>query len=294
MADRKPEWLKIKTNSDTKNILETKKMLSRLSLHTVCKEANCPNLMECFGKRTATFMIMGRTCSRNCRFCNIESSKPSPLDKNEPEHIAEAVKEMGLKHVVITSVTRDDLSDGGSGHFAETIKAVKKYNKNTVVEVLIPDFKGDKKALSLVIDAGPEIINHNVETVPRLYHNVRPQADYRQSLEVIKKSKILAEISGKNIFSKSGIMVGLGETKEEVLDLFKDLREADCDILTVGQYLAPSSKHYPVSEYIHPDIFDFYKEEAENLGFKSTASGPFVRSSYNAKEVMEEAASNKH
>ena len=286
MADRKPEWLKIRLNTNSSNIAEVKKMLSRLSLHTVCEEANCPNLMECFGKRTATFMIMGRICSRNCRFCNVESSSPTPLDSSEPDHIAQAVKELNLKHVVITSVTRDDLPDGGALHFAETIKAVKDLNSNVIVEVLIPDFKGDEDGLKLVIDAGPEIINHNVETVPRLYPEVRPQADYRQSLGVISNAKK----GGRTVFSKSGIMVGLGETKEEVLDLFKDLRDADCDILTIGQYLAPSKKHYPVAEYIHPDLFAFYKEEAENMGFKSVASAPFVRSSYNAAEVMERAA----
>ena len=293
MAERKPEWLKIKINSNPENISEVKKMLSRLSLHTVCEEANCPNLMECFGKRTATFMIMGRTCSRNCRFCNVESSIPESLDQKEPEHIAEAVKELGLRHVVITSVTRDDLPDGGAEHFSETIKAVKKINSNVIVEVLIPDFKGDEKALSLVIEAGPEILNHNVETIPRLYPEVRPQADYRQSLNVIRNSKILSGKSGKSIFSKSGIMVGLGETREEVLSLFRDLREADCDILTIGQYLAPSARHYPVAEYIHPDLFSFYREEAEQMGFKSTASAPFVRSSYNAAEVMKQASGKK-
>jgi len=286
VADRKPEWLKIRLNTNSSNIAEVKKMLSRLSLHTVCEEANCPNLMECFGKRTATFMIMGRICSRNCRFCNVESNSPTPLDSSEPDHIAQAVKELNLKHVVITSVTRDDLPDGGAFHFAETIKAVKDLNRNVIIEVLIPDFKGDEEGLKLVIDAGPEIINHNVETVPRLYPEVRPQADYRQSLDVIRNSKM----TERNIFSKSGIMVGLGETKDEVLDLFKDLRDADCDILTIGQYLAPSKKHYPVAEYIHPDLFAFYKEEAENMGFKSVASAPFVRSSYNAAEVMERAA----
>jgi lipoic acid synthetase len=289
MADKKPEWLKIKINNST-NVSDIKKMLSRLSLHTVCEEANCPNQMECFGKRTATFMIMGRICSRNCQFCNVESNHPTPLDNSEPEHIAEAVKELKLKHVVITSVTRDDLPDGGTLHFAETIKAVKRLNTKVIVEVLIPDFKGDEDGLKLVIDAGPEIINHNVETVPRLYPEVRPQADYRQSLDVIKNVKK----QGMNIFSKSGIMIGLGETKDEVLELFRDLRKADCDILTVGQYLAPSKKHYPVSEYIHPDVFAFYKEEAEKMGFKSVASGPFVRSSYNAAEVMEKAESQKN
>jgi lipoyl synthase len=288
MADKKPEWLKIKINNNT-NVSDIKKMLSRLSLHTVCEEANCPNQMECFGKGTATFIIMGRICSRNCQFCNVENNPPTPLEKLEPEHIAEAVKELKLKHVVITSVTRDDLPDGGAAHFADTIKAVKRLNTKVIVEVLIPDFKGDENGLKLIIDAEPEIINHNVETVPRLYPGVRPQADYLQSLNVIKNVKKL----GINFFSKSGIMVGLGERQDEVLDLFKDLRNVDCDILTIGQYLAPSKKHYPVSEYIHPDVFAFYKEEAEKMGFKSVASGPFVRSSYNAAEVMEKAESLK-
>ena len=288
MRERKPEWLKIRVSSSS-NISDVKEMLSRLSLHTVCEEANCPNQMECFSKRTATFMIMGRTCTRNCRFCNVENNLPVPLDKNEPDHISEAVKELKLRHVVITSVTRDDLPDGGAAHFAETIRAVKKACKNVIVEVLIPDFRGDSRALSEVIEAGPEIINHNVETVPGLYKEVRPQADYIQSLNVIRGIRE----KGNNIFSKSGIMVGLGEKQEEVLSLFRDLRNAECDILTVGQYLAPSSKHYPVKEYIHPDHFRFYEEEALKIGFKSVASGPFVRSSYNAAEVLENALRKK-
>jgi lipoic acid synthetase len=282
MNSPKPEWLKIKVRSN-ENMAEVERMLSRLSLHTVCEEANCPNRMECFSKRTATFMILGKFCTRNCTFCNVEKNAPLPPDPEEPAHVAKAAKELGLKHVVITSVTRDDIPDGGAGHFAKVIGEIRKTNKNIIIEVLIPDFKGDAGALSVVVNALPHIINHNVETVPRLYLEVRPQAVYERSLELLKNVKAMNE----GIYTKSGIMLGLGEKREEVLKVFEDLREADCDFLTVGQYLAPSKKHHPVVEYIHPDEFERYRKAALDMGFRQVASGPFVRSSYQAEKLLE-------
>jgi lipoic acid synthetase len=277
----KPEWLRIRVRNNSK-ISQVEEILERFSLHTVCEEANCPNRMECFSRKTATFMILGRVCTRNCRFCNVEGGAPTPVDENEPYHVAEAVKELGLLHVVITSVTRDDLQDGGAGHFARTVEAVRNKCPGTIVEVLIPDFKGDKAALETVVKAAPDIINHNVETVPRLYSEIRPQARYERSLEVLKNVKSM----DKKIYTKSGLMVGLGESVDEVLEVFKDLRDVGCDFLTVGQYLAPSKKHYPVKEYVHPDVFSEYKQKALDMGFSYVASSPLVRSSYNAKEAL--------
>lgn len=282
MDQRKPDWLRIKAHSG-KSREEVEEMLSRLSLHTVCEEANCPNMSECFSRRTATFMILGNFCTRNCTFCNVQKNKPQAVDPEEPIRVAQAVKELNLRHVVITSVTRDDLPDGGAEHFAEVIGSIKELDKNVVVEVLIPDFQGSLEALSKVAEAKPEIINHNVETVPHLYPEVRPMAVYARSLELLRNVKAL----DGDIFSKSGIMVGLGEKEPEVLEVFRDLREAGCDFLTVGQYLAPSKKHHPVVEYIHPDVFQRYKEQALNLGFKYVASAPLVRSSYLADKALE-------
>ena len=280
MEIRKPDWLKVKIRSgpETNTVNE---LLNRLSLHTVCEEANCPNLMECFSKKTATFMILGSQCTRNCRFCNVTKGKPELVDEEEPMNVANAVKELGLKYVVITSVTRDDLDDGGAGHFVKVIESIKEINKDTIVEVLIPDFKGDQLALKKVVDAKPEVINHNVETIPRLYSTVRPMAIYERSVKLLENVKKM----DKNILTKSGIMLGLGEKEDEVVELMKDLLEVDCDMLTIGQYLAPSKKHHPVIEYIHPDQFDRYKEIGMDLGFKFVASSPLVRSSYNAGEV---------
>lgn len=278
---RKPEWLRIDLNKG-RSLDYIKEMLEKLSLNTVCKEANCPNRMECFSKKTATFMILGRQCSRNCKFCNVSHGELQNVDPNEPENVAKAAIELGLKHVVITSVTRDDLADGGAGHFVEVIKAIKALDKKIVVEVLIPDLKGDKEALKKVVDAKPEIINHNIETVPRLYDEVRPEAIYKRSLELLKNVKLM----DNNIFTKSGIMVGLGEKEEEVLEVLKSLREVGCDYLTIGQYLAPSKKHHPIIEYVHPITFQKYKEEAIMLGFSFVASNPLVRSSYNAAEMF--------
>ena len=282
---RKPEWLKVKSNTGKENI-EVMNMLRTLHLHTVCEEAGCPNCGECFGKRTATFMILGNNCTRNCRFCVVTKGIPTPVDAMEPQNIAEAVKKLGLRHVVITSVTRDDLPDGGANHFAEVITAIKTElkDKSPIIEVLIPDLQGDFDALKTIIKAKPDIINHNIETIPRLYSTVRPMAIYERSLELLKRVKE----TNPEITTKSGIMVGLGESFEEVLLVFKDLLANKCEILTVGQYLAPSKLHHPVIEYVHPQTFDEYKKQGETLGFKYVASGPLVRSSYMAEKAYEE------
>ncbi len=278
---RKPEWLKIKLNQG-RSLDYVKDILNRFSLNTVCEEANCPNRMECFSKKTATFMILGSECSRSCRFCNVSHGQLEKVSREEPENVANAVIELGLKHVVITSVTRDDLADGGAGHFAKVIKSIKSRDEKIVVEVLIPDFQGDEEALKKVVDAKPEIINHNIETVSRLYDEIRPEAIYERSLKLIKNVKLM----DGNIFTKSGIMVGLGEDEDEIIEVLKDLREVGCDYLTIGQYLAPSKKHQSVIEYIHPTTFKMYKDKALKLGFGFVASDPFVRSSYNAAEMF--------
>jgi len=261
-----------------------KAMLRDLSLNTVCEGAACPNISECFNKGTATFMILGNNCTRNCRFCNIDNGRPSIVDDKEPDNIAEAVVRLGLKHVVITSVTRDDLSDGGSTQFANTIKAIRTQNKNVKIEVLIPDFNGSLSSLKTVLDASPDILNHNLETVSRIYSEVRPQGDFFQSLDVLRAAKKIAKT---RIYTKSGLMVGLGETEEEVVSVMLDLKLADCDFLSIGQYLSPSKEHYPVKEYIEPKIFDYYKDKAMELGFLSVASAPYVRSSYLADEYWD-------
>lgn len=280
MERRKPEWLKVKYRNSAE-VMEVQRLMKDLSLHTVCQEANCPNLIECFGRKTATFMILGNYCTRNCRFCNVESNRPQPVDPLEPEHVADAVSKLGLRHVVITSVTRDDLVDGGASHFAQIIEAIRARNHAVVIEVLIPDLKGDTDALAKIITAKPQILNHNVETVPRLYQDVRPQAIYERSIQLLDNAKQL----NPNLLTKSGIMVGLGEKTEEVHQLFHDLRAVDCDLLTIGQYLAPSKSHYPVIDFIEPEMFDLYKVKALKLGFKHVASAPLVRSSYHADQV---------
>lgn len=279
---KKPEWLKIRLKNG-RNLDYVNEILKKFSLNTVCEEANCPNRMECFSKKTATFMILGSECTRNCKFCNVSHKKTQEVNPKEPENIAKAVEELGLTHIVITSVTRDDLPDGGAQHFADVVKSIKSYNPKIVVEVLIPDFEGNIDALMKVVKSKPEIINHNIETVPRLYSEVREMAEYQRSLEVLKNIKDI----DKNILTKSGIMLGLGEEEAEVMEVLKDLRQVGCDFLTIGQYLAPSVKHYPVKEYISPSIFDKYKEEALKLGFSFVASGPLIRSSYNAAEMFE-------
>ncbi|MGB9809038.1 MAG: lipoyl synthase, partial [Caldanaerobacter sp.] len=245
---RKPEWLKVRILSEDLNRMEA--FLKNMGLNTVCQSANCPNMGECFARRTATFMIMGNICTRNCRFCAVEKGHPQPLDEEEPGRVAEAARRLGLKHVVVTSVTRDDLPDGGASHFAKTIYELKKL-PGVTVEVLVPDFMGNEEAIRTVVEAKPDVINHNVETVPRLYSRVRPKADYIRSLNLLKKVKELDPL----ILTKSGIMVGLGETEEEVIEVMKDLRDIDCDMMTIGQYLRPSHKHIEVAEYVTPEQF---------------------------------------
>lgn len=278
---RKPRWLRVNMQ-DLQKEEAVKKILKNLSLNTVCQEANCPNRIECFSNKTATFMVLGTQCSRNCRFCNVTHNALEPVDPEEPENVAKASLELGLKHVVVTSVTRDDLPDGGAAHFAKVINAIRAVNKKIAIEVLIPDFQGDLESLKKVTDSKPDIINHNIETIPRMYEKVRPQADYRQSLEVLGNVKNLEP----SIFTKSGIMVGLGETPKEVHHVMEDLRRYQCDFLTVGQYLAPSKDHYPMEEYITPEVFKEYKKKAESLGFSFVASDPLVRSSYKAAEML--------
>ena len=282
MENRKPDWLKIKISSSSQlnNVVD---MIKKLNLHTVCEEANCPNLMECFSKKTATFMILGRECTRNCTFCVVSKNAPMTVDSQEPFHVAQAVTQLGLKYVVITSVTRDDLPDGGADHFAKVIEAVKKASASTAIEVLIPDFQGNRDALYQVVKSKPKVINHNIETIKRLYPEVRPMANYDRTLELLKRVKEM----DANIYSKSGFMVGLGETQEEVIELLYDLRKFGCEIVTIGQYLAPSKKHHPVIEYVTPEIFSIYKKKAEEMGFKYVASSPLVRSSYHAGEAFE-------
>ena len=278
--ERKPEWLKIKYKTN-KNSADVTKILQTYGLNTVCDEAMCPNKAECFSNRTATFMILGNNCTRRCTFCNVNKDIPSEPDPKEPGKIAKAVKELLLEYVVITSVTRDDLPDGGAFVFAECINRIKELDQSIKVEVLIPDFKGDIESLRTVIKAKPFVLNHNVETVERLYPEVRPQGVYQRSLELLKNVK---DIDG-SIYTKSGIMVGLGETKDEVMQTIKDIADCGVKLLTIGQYLAPSKAHHKVIEYVHPDVFAEYKKEALKLGFLFAASGPFVRSSYNAKEA---------
>ena len=275
-----PDYLK-RGLINTEKTKTVRRILKEKCLNTVCEEARCPNKAECYSKDTATFMIMGDTCTRNCRFCNINSGCPNPLDKDEPKHVAEAVKELGLNYAVITSVTRDDLPDGGAKHFANTILEIKKLSPNTKVEVLIPDFKGDINALNTVLEAKPDVLNHNVETVPNLYKKVRPQAIYERSLEVLKYSKTKAK-------TKTGIMVGLGETTDDLISLFKDLKTIDLDILTIGQYIRPSKQHIKVEKYYTPEEFEKLKELALNEGIKTVVSSPLVRSSFKAFEAFKE------
>lgn len=278
--DQKPDWLKVSYRKSGYTE-EVEKLLKELGLNTVCEQANCPNLGECFSKRRATFMILGNTCTRKCTFCNVSKGEPSVVDELEPVNIAKAVEAMEARHVVITSVTRDDLPDGGAAHFAKVIKEIQALDKNVVVEVLIPDFKGSEESLNTVIDAKPHIINHNLETVPDLYAGVRPQAIYRQSLQLLKRVKE----RDPRIYTKSGIMLGLGETWDQVISLLEDLKRVDCDFITIGQYLRPSPKHHPVIEYVHPDVFEKLGKVAKEMGFSYVASAPLVRSSYNAEEV---------
>lgn len=273
----KPGWLRkrLPTGKITKRIEEN---LLRNNLHTICQEGCCPNQGECFAKGVAAFLIMGNVCTRNCRFCAVASGKPTPLDPGEPERLADEINGMGIRFAVITSVTRDDLPDGGANRFVEVIHAIRERCPEVGIEVLIPDFNGLPSAVRSIVDAGPEVINHNVETVSRLYPEVRPQANYDQSVGVIRMVKKMDEY----MVTKSGIMLGLGETTKEVIMLMADLIRAGCDILTIGQYLCPSENHHPVAEYVRPERFDEYKKIGMKMGFRDVASGPFVRSSYQA------------
>jgi lipoyl synthase len=282
MEKRFPPWL-VKKLTHSEDVHRTKALLRKKGLHTVCESARCPNIWECFSKPTATFMIMGDVCTRECRFCGVKKGSPAPVDVSEPEKVAETVEILELKHAVITSVTRDDLDDGGAGHFARTVESIRRKRPGVTIEILTPDFQGSKEALRTAVLSMPDIFNHNLETIPRLYPVVRPEADYQRSLEFLKNIK---EIKG-DILTKSGIMVGLGETYAEVIDVMEDLRKADCDIVTIGQYLMPTKESVPLKEYISPEIFERYKEEIEGMGFLHVFSGPFVRSSFNAEIVME-------
>lgn len=275
---RLPEWIKTKGFS---GIHDVKHILRSYRVSTVCEEARCPNIGECYPRPAATFMILGSKCTRNCGFCSVESSRPEPPDPGEPERVALAAKELGLKYVVITSVTRDDLPDGGAGDFAQTVYAVKRHIKEAKVEVLTPDFKGDVNAINTVMDSRPDVYGHNVETVPRLYHVVRPQADYIRSLSILGYAKKISPDTN----TKSGLMLGLGETLKEVIDVLRDLNDAGCDFVTIGQYLRPSKKNLSVVEYIKPDMFERLRLIAIDMGFKYVASSPLVRSSMNAEEM---------
>jgi lipoic acid synthetase len=281
VVERRPEWLKVRAPGGD-DYHQVKGLLRTLGLHTVCEEAHCPNIGECFAQGTATFLILGDVCTRGCRFCAVAKGQPLALDREEPERVARAVARLGLRHAVITSVTRDDLPDGGASIFAEVIRKIHTYLPGCSVEVLIPDFQGSLEALRLVLAAGPEVLNHNIETVPRLYHRVRPGAIYARSLELLRRAKDLAP----NIRTKSGLMMGLGEDGDEVLATLRDLRVAGCDMATIGQYLQPSAWHLPVARFYRPEEFAALRAEALRLGFAHVESGPLVRSSYHAHAAV--------
>ena len=279
---RKPDWLKRRLpTGETFN--QVRELIEAGKLHTVCQEAKCPNIWECYSHRTATFLILGERCTRNCRFCSVAAGLPEPLDLDEPGRVAEAVERMGLKYAVVTSVTRDDLPDGGAAHFAATIGEIRRRVPEAEIEVLIPDFQGDRAALETVLRARPDVLNHNIETVPRLYSRVRPRADYRRSLELLRRAGESAPL----IPTKSGMMLGLGERPEEIRQTLQDLREVGCRILTLGQYLQPSPTHLPVEAYIPPEDFENWRKAALELGFSEVASAPFVRSSYHAQKSFQ-------
>jgi len=284
-TEGKPRWLRRKLPSGP-NYERIRHLIRDRRLTTVCQEAMCPNQFECFAKGTATFMILGERCTRNCRFCAVGHGAPGTPDAEEPSRVAEAVGILGLRYSVITSVTRDDLADGGAAHFVATVRAIRAQHPQTLIELLIPDLQGDRQALATILDAGPEVLNHNLETVARLYPRVRPEANYQRSLEMLRQSKILAP----GTVTKSGIMVGLGETAAELRQLFHDLRQADCDILTIGQYLQPSKAHLEVTRFVPPDDFEAMAAEAMALGFGAVAAAPFVRSSYQAEALFRQAS----
>ena len=278
---KKPDWIRVRAGSPSTRFYEIKQILREHKLHTVCEEASCPNIGECFGKGTATFMIMGDKCTRRCPFCDVGHGRPDPLDADEPANLAKTIAALKLKYVVITSVDRDDLRDGGAGHFVDCIRAVREQSPTTTIEVLVPDFRGrDQRALDILMAAPPDVMNHNLETIPRLYKEARPGSDYAFSLNLLKQFK--ARVPG--VPTKSGLMVGLGETDDEILATMRDMRAHDIDMLTIGQYLAPSGHHLPVRRYVHPDVFKMFEREAQAMGFTHAAVGAMVRSSYHADE----------
>ena len=278
---KKPDWIRVRAGSPTTRFYEIKQILRESQLHTVCEEASCPNIGECFGKGTATFMIMGDKCTRRCPFCDVGHGRPDPLDVNEPENLARTIARLKLKYVVITSVDRDDLRDGGSQHFVHCIQRTRELSPGTTIEILVPDFRGrDDRALEILTAAPPDVMNHNLETIPRLYRQARPGSDYAFSLNLLKKFKALHPA----VPTKSGLMVGLGETDDEILQTMRDMREHGIDMLTIGQYLAPSTSHLPVRRYVHPDTFKMFEARAQEMGFSHAAVGPMVRSSYHADE----------
>jgi lipoic acid synthetase len=288
---KKPDWLKIKIGDPT-NSNAVLKLIEGLKLHTVCQEAKCPNIFECWTDKTATFMLGGDTCTRHCGFCAVNKGKPMDLDPDEPRHVAEAVHHLQLAHAVITSVNRDDLPDGGANHWAETILKVRELNPECKVEVLIPDFNGDEAALNAVLVARPDVLNHNTETIARLYRRVRPDAKYDQTLELLDRAAKFRDKYFPSMLTKSGIMAGLGEEFEEVVELMRDLRKSDCNIMTIGQYLQPYERRLPVERYVTPEEFAEWKRIGEDMGFKHVESSPLTRSSYHARQQTESGESS--
>lgn len=287
MTERLPSWFK-KRMPPPGVMAEMNTLLGSLHLNTVCQSAICPNIGDCFTRHTATFLILGNTCTRNCTFCAVNKGEPEPLDVNEPEHIVEAVGKLNLRHVVITSVTRDDLPDGGAEHFSRVINLLKRQDRQMTVEVLVPDFEGSLAALEIVMAAHPDVLNHNVETVPRLYPEVRPMADFKRSVELLRAAKTI----DPGAITKSGLMVGLGETTDEVRDVMVSLREAGCDMLTIGQYLQPSPRHHPVISFVPPEQFDEFARLGKQMGFREVASAPLVRSSFEAASLFGKIGTN--
>jgi len=287
----RPDWLKVRIRANG-GFDRVNDLIKDLSLHTVCQEARCPNIFECWSEGTATFMILGDICTRHCGFCAVGKGKPAALDRDEPRHVGEAVKQLGVKHAVVTSVNRDELPDGGALHFAQTIYWIRRLNPGTRVEVLIPDFCGNQQALNVVLGARPDVLNHNTETVARLYKRVRPDAKYEQSLELLRRAH--SRKPEHPLLTKSGLMVGLGEDVGELIDTFRDIAETGCDILTLGQYLAPTAKHIPIEKYYAPDEFAYLKSEALAMGFRYVEAGPLVRSSYHAGRHTQGAAGTAH
>ena len=280
MRARLPVWFKQKL-PDPQIMATMKSLIDGLSLHTICQSAVCPNIGECFSQKTATFLILGAVCTRNCTFCAVKKGEPTLVDEEEPQHILEAVERLGLRYVVITSVTRDDLPDGGASQLTKTIMMLRANKKDVIVEVLVPDFLGSADAVRAVVEAGPQVINHNVETVPNLYQKVRPEADYRRSIELLRLVKKL----NPEVITKSGLMLGLGETKDQVIGVMENLRKVNCELLTIGQYLQPSQKHHTIVRFVPPEEFAGYKQIAKDMGFNEVASAPLIRSSFHASEL---------